>query len=350
MASLSRPSTFVFPNLQAENPPKKKKVLPTGPPPLTTMPTFSEPSNVRPKPTLKKKKKTKADQGLTASRSFSKQERDLRGKYAIAQNRGACIRLDRATLENMTENEYRFHVEKQLATIYFAVSGMERRRTRDVCQETIKIQSNDKFWKSGLLMREIDREYFYWLMHVVDPSLVWVPPFAHGKEWKAYIEGRVVSGEFIYFKKVEHDLARLWAVARDRRDILDQKKMRIARACAKSYGTALHAIKKECLNEFTALADFSPEVCWPRFASRLVISTGFKKAIAAWLSEVAMEINAKGSASLQLILEASVTKIGKDMRSDFVNIYKQAKTNRELEKEQESYASQGPTQFDWSFL
>lgn len=365
--ALSRPSTFVFPqNLatQKDNslPPKKK--IPKNPPPLTTLPTFSQSisafprvqapattENRRPKPTLpKKKKKKKNGLSLRSDKLFTTQEKALRDKLARSEGKSGVLRLPRDTIISMSDGEFRLYLDRRLSAIYEAVSTVERRRTKEACREVLTIQSGEKFWSSTLLMREIDRMFFKWAMAVEDPTIVWTPPFSHGKQWRSYIESQVISKQFVFSSKVENDLKRFWIVSRDRRDALDQKKLRIARAAAKGYGTALHAIKTPCLNEFTTLEEFTPEACWAKFAARLVISTGLQKAVTAWMAEVAMQLNQQGSKALELILEAVVQKSGRDMRSDFALLYKQAKQTRELAEEQQCYATQGATQFDWSFL
>lgn len=283
-------------------------------------------------------------------KSLSVQQKGLRDQLARAEARSGVLRLPRDVVLKMSDGEFRLYLDKRLSALFDAVSTIERRRTKEVCEETIAIHKGEKFWGSSTLLREIDREFFRWVLHVVDPTLVWTPPFTHSKIWRTFIESRVVTKEFVFYKKVQNDLRRFWIMARDRRDTLDQKKMRLARAASKSYGTALHAIRRPCLTEFISLEEFTPELCWPKFAARVVVSTGFQKSMTAWLSEVAVQLNSSGLQTLQLILEAAIQKTGKDMRQDFAIIYKQAKEARELKHEQESYATQGNTQFDWSFL
>jgi len=362
--SLSRPSTFVFPNSlgsQKDNSPPPKKKIPRNPPPLTTLPTFSKSVSVfparqavaetMPKPQIPKKKKKKSN-GLSIrnDKSFTTQEKALRDKLARSEAKSGVLRLPKDVVLQMSDGEFRIYLDRRLSALFEAVSTVERRRTKEACREALTIQSGEKFWTSTLLMREIDRVFFKWVLSVCDPILVWTPPFSHGKQWRAYIEAQVVSKQFVFSTKVQHDLKRFWIISRDRRDLLDQKKMRIARAAAKGYATALHAIKTPCMNDFTTLDEFTPEICWSKFAARLVISTGLQKAITAWMAEVAMQVNAQGSKALELILEAAVQKTGRDMRHDFALLYKQAKQTRELAEEQQSYATQGETQFDWSFL
>jgi len=370
--SLSRPSTFVFPTSlgsQKDNsapaaPPKKK--IPKNPPPLTTLPTFTPsvnifsarqapaPAQTTPKPRLPKKKNKTTDNALTLrnerNKIFSTQEKQLRDKLARSEAKSGVLRLPKESILKMSDGNFRLYLDRRLSALYEAVSTTERRRTKEACREALTIQSGEKFWSSTILMREIDRMFFKWVMFVCDPNVVWIPPFNHSKQWRAHIESQVLSKKFVFSTKVQHDLKRFWIISRDRRDGLDQKKMRIARAAAKAYGTALHAIKTPCLNEFTSLEDFTPEICWAKFAARLVVSTGLRKAVTAWMSEVAMQMNAEGSKALELILEAAVQKTGRDMRHDFTLLYKQAKQTRELAEEQETYATQGSTQFDWSFL
>lgn len=360
-SALAKPATYVFPSLSnspevSAQPPKKK--VPQNIPPLTTLATFSSSNTAlplpKPKVTQKPTLSTKSKSGHRAEKAVSlgktAADRVLISKMKKTERKAMVLRTPPSSLQSMTEVEFRIHLDAKICAIFEALLGHSESKTKIACLQTLTIQNQEKFWTSTLLFREIDRMWFVWILKVVDPCVVWTPPFNHTTEWRTYLQAQVVNKEFIFHGKVKGDLARIWSVGRDRRDVLDQKKLRFARSCAKSYQTALASIRQACLTEFVALKDFTPESAFFIFMRKIITSTGFARCMKNWLGQYAIAINDKGLLALHSILEGAILKTGKDVREDFSGIYRQAVNIRKSQQEEECFVSQPPSQFDWTML
>lgn len=360
--SLSKPATFVFPDLSedqsknTQNAPKKKKTSAPlrSPPPLTTLPTFSNSApNFRsqpkplPKPVLKRVGGA-TGKALTIGRTNA--DKVLLAKLKKSERKSIALRTPVATLTSMSETQFRSYLDSKIAAIFAVMLDAGIIQTKKACEETISIQNAEKFWGSTLLTREVDRMFFTWVFTIVDPCVVWTPPFTHTNEFKTYAESQIVSGSFPYASKVKGDITRFWIVARDRRDTLDQKKLRYARASAKSYKTALRSVKQSCMNEMTSMENFTPESCWDIFMTKIVVSTGFQRVMKNWIAQFSIMMNSQTLKSLQSILEVAILKSGVDCREDFAKIYRQALEVRKMTSEEDIFVTQPPTQMDWSML
>jgi len=359
--SLSKPATFVFPNLSQEqsentqNPPKKKKPSLTSPPPLTTLPTFSISTpfvgtqSKKPKPVLKKVTGGATGRALQIGRTNA--DKVLMAKLKKSERKSISLRTSAANLTSMSESEFRVYLDAKIAAIFAVVLDSGMIRTKEACEETISIQKNEKFWSSTVLTREVDRMFFTWVFTIVDPCAVWTPPFTHTTEFKAYVESQIISGVFTYASKIKGDITRFWIVARDRRDCLDQKKLRYARASAKSYKTALRSVKQTVMHEITSMdKSVTPERCWEIFMTKIVIATGFQRVMKNWVAQFSIAMNSKSLKALQSILEVAILKTGVDCREDFANIYRRAIEVRKITAEEDLFVTQPPSQMDWSMI
>jgi len=266
---------------------------------------------------------------------------------ARAERIGADIRLSRKTLEKMTPLEWRIHSEKRFTSIISMMTIVDERKTAAIAKQTTIEANKDKIFRSSLLQREMDRSFLVWILTIQDPRTHWIPPFRSGALWKAYIQKEIRTGNFSLSTRVGHDWEKCWVVARDRRDALDQKKIKFVNAAARSYGAAMSAIESECVLEFSKRMD--PELCFKTYSVKLVKGTGLKETISGWLSSYSIALPPIGVEALGGILEHVLDKKGISLRNDFARVWASAKALQKETQSQNDLATQPLTNIlNWS--
>jgi len=272
----------------------------------------------------------------------------LGARVARAERVAGDLCMKRESLAQMTDIEWRVHMEKRWATMVALVTIVDERKTQAIAKQTSLDLQKDKIFRSSLLQREMDRTFLQWVLNIRDPRSDWIPPFRAGSVWKSYIQSEIRSGGFTLAPRIKHDLDKCWIVARDRRDAVDQKKMKFVNASSKSYTAALTSIKDECILDFSKKAA-DPEQCYQVFVGKIVLGTGLRDTISSWLQTYNLPLPERGIIALGGILEHVLLKGNVSMRNDFASIWSRAMALRKQNQTQDDLATQPLyNMLDWS--
>jgi len=328
------------------------------PPPLSNLdatPTFTGRifGRSKPSPVGKPKEKTAQKPSIESSTSralliANRGSSVLGARVARAERVAGDLCLKRESLAKMTDLEWRVHMENRWATMVALVTIVDERKTQAIAKQTNLEVKKDKIFRSSLLQREMDRTFLEWVLNTRDPRSDWIPPFRAGAVWKTYIQAEIQSGSFTLAPRIKHDLDKCWIVARDRRDAVDQKKMKFVNASSKSYTAALTSIQNECILEFSKQAA-DPEQCYQIFVAKIVGGTGLQETISSWLQIYNLSLPERGVLALGGILEHVLLKRSTSMRNDFATIWSQAMALRKQNQSQDDLATQPLfNMLDWS--